>query len=92
MLRRPSQRVTSGGGRNTLIERFPLLRPFPMTVFAVGAMMLAVAALAVGAPARGGVSGQARRVAQAPAAQSTPARAAAGPTVFQALVVAPDDE
>ncbi len=38
-----SHSTTARGSRTALAERFPLLRPFPMAVFAIGAVLIVLA-------------------------------------------------
>jgi hypothetical protein len=67
-----SHSTTSSGPRMSLAERYPLLRPFPMAVFAIGAVLI-VFALSVAQTA--GANRVVSAKAPAPLVASAPAPA-----------------
>jgi hypothetical protein len=90
---RLSKRLRPRTARTPLVERFPLLRPFPMTIFAVGAIMLAFAVLGVQTGSHtGGSRVQAPRFAQALTAQRAPASIVAGANSLRAQERSAGDE
>jgi hypothetical protein len=67
-----SHSTNSRGARVALAERFPLLRPFPMAVFAIGAVLIVIALSAARSTA---VNRIVSAKAPAPLVASAPAQA-----------------
>ncbi len=67
-----SHSTNSGGAGVALAERFPLLRPFPMAVFAIGAVLIVIALSAARSTA---VNRIVSAKAPAPLVASAPAQA-----------------